>query len=343
MPSLRKRILRSGRVVWDIRYSVDGFQQSHYIGETDRRTAEKIFYKFCAKNAEDNSGTPAERRKSRDDGIRLSTLAGLCKDYAEANKSPKTAAREQLVFDALIHVLGDIKIQELQPSMIEAYKTTRLEKVAPATVNIEIRVLNTALAQAKRLGWQPQENDRAFKLLRLPSAEPPEWLSDEQIAVLLDTPDPQFRRFLLFALHTGCRRNEILGVEWKDIDLERKQIVIRGAVAKMGTRRTIPITNVLHATMTNWPGGKSGRLFPEYEPNQISMRFRRWVRLKGLSEGISLHSLRATFACQLMNRGVDIYTVSKLLGHSSVKVTEKHYIALDPTHVQNAVNKLDFK
>jgi hypothetical protein len=39
---------------------------------------------------------------------------------------------------------------------------------------------------------------------------------------------------------------------------------------------------------------------------------------------------------------VDIYTVSKLLGHSSVKVTERHYLALDPDHVREAVNHLNF-
>jgi integrase len=69
---------------------------------------------------------------------------------------------------------------------------------------------------------------------------------------------------------------------------------------------------------------------------------RRWVRYLGLPRGIHLHSLRATFACHLIEKGVNIYIVSKLLGHSSVKVTEKHYLSLDPTHVQTAVNQLEF-
>jgi integrase/recombinase XerD len=71
------------------------------------------------------------------------------------------------------------------------------------------------------------------------------------------------------------------------------------------------------------------------------MKFRRWARHVGLPKGISPHSLRATFACHLIEQGVDIYVVSRLLGHSSVKVTEKHYLALDPRHVQQAVNRLD--
>jgi integrase len=72
------------------------------------------------------------------------------------------------------------------------------------------------------------------------------------------------------------------------------------------------------------------------------MKFRRWVKEVGLPKGISVHSLRATFACHLIEKGVDIYTVSKLLGHSSVKVTERHYLALDPKHVQEAVARLAY-
>jgi len=72
------------------------------------------------------------------------------------------------------------------------------------------------------------------------------------------------------------------------------------------------------------------------------MKFRRWAKQLWFPKGISLHSLRATFACHLIKEGVEIYTVSRLLGHSSVKVTEKHYLALDPYHVRTAVNRLRF-
>ena len=61
-----------------------------------------------------------------------------------------------------------------------------------------------------------------------------------------------------------------------------------------------------------------------------------------MPKGISIHTLRATFACHLIAKGVNIYTVSKLLGHSSVKVTERHYLALDPAHLREAVNHLNF-
>jgi len=342
VPSLRKRILKSGTIVWDIRYSAEGKQRSFHVGETDRRTAEKIFHKFCNNLAEGKIEGTGNSPVPETHGPILSDLAEQTRIYAESNKSPKTLEREQQALKRLIHILGDIPISEISPTKIEEYKAIRLREAAPPTINIEIRVLNTALNQAIELGWLKEFSCSRLKQIRLPEAEPPEWLNEEQIARLLATADDKFRAFMLFLIHTGCRRNEALGVTWDDVDLNKRQIVIRGQVGKMGKRRTIPINNTLCAVMMVWPTSKVGRLFPGYTPNQISMKFRRWVRQIELPDGISVHSLRATFACQLIARGIDIYTVSKLLGHSSVKVTEKHYLALSPDHVQDAVNRLDF-
>ena len=344
MPSLRKKVWTSGRVTWDIRYRVDGKMKVYTIGETDRRTAEKIFHKFCNQLAEGEVGgtvhssptVPVER------SLLLSDLARYARTYAEANKSGKTLEREQLAFSHLVRILGDIPVSEISAAKIEEYKAARLKEVTPTTINIEIRALNTALSQAMTLGWLIGGSPRRFKQIKTPESEPPQWLSEEQIIVLLSTEDHEFKRFLQFLLHTGCRRNEALGVMWGDVDLNKKQIVIRGQIGKMGKRRTIPINDTLHVILLDWLKRREGRRFPNYSSNQITLKFRRWARKIGLPRGISLHSLRATFACHLIKNGVDIYTVSRLLGHSSVKVTEKHYLALDPPHVWSAVNQLTY-
>jgi integrase len=318
--------------------------RAYTIGETDRRTAEKIFHRFCNKLAEGEiDGTdPFATAPPSDHGFHLSHLVAHSRTFAESNKSPKTLEREQQALQQIIHLLGDIPISEITPSRIEEYKAARLKKVAPPTINIEVRVLNTALNQAVELGWLKNRLPSRFKQIRLPESEPPEWLDEEQIARLLATDDDKFRGFMLFLLHTGCRRNEALGVTWDDIDLNKRQIVIRGQVGKMGKRRTIPTNDALYAVLSAWREPKDDRLFPTYRSNQISMKFRRWARDTGMPKGISLHSLRATFACHLIKNGVDVYTVSRLLGHSSVKVTEKHYLALDPEHVRAAVNSLRY-
>jgi len=138
------------------------------------------------------------------------------------------------------------------------------------------------------------------------------------------------------------RRNEALELSWNDIDIRRQIMTIRGETSKTSRSRQIPINGELQTVFNDWKVEKTGRLFPGYYPNQVSMKFRRWAREIGLPDNIKLHTLRATFACHLIRKGVDIYTVSKLLGHHSVKMTEKYYLALDPDKAREAVEKLRF-
>ena len=354
MASLRRRILPSKRIHWDIRYWKDGKQRVYTIGETGRRTAEKIYNEFCRRLAKGKLGgdtielpdTQSVKNNAINNSITdqlfISDLAEVTYEYGVSNKSTKTVEREQLVFNNLVKVIGNISVSYINAALIEKYKATRLKHVSGATVNIELRIINTAIQQAKDLGWNAELPEKRFKLLKLPDTEPPEWLTESQINLIFSNADIDFKIFLQFLLHTGCRRNEALGVTWKDIDLDRNQILIRGEVGKMGKRRSIPINMVLAEVLTKLPGRREGNLFPEYGSNQVSMKFRRLAKKIDLPKGFSLHSLRSTFGSTLINKGVDIYTVSKFLGHSSVKVTEKHYLALDPEHAKSAINKLDY-
>lgn len=353
MPSLRKRSRSDKRTTWDIRYQVNGKARVYTIGETDRRTAERIYRDFCDLLAVgrldklplrplegfqrldlDNGGNAglAESPRSRI----LSDLFDHAAEYSKHNKSPKTSERESTAFQRLLEGIGDIPLVELSVEVLEKYKAQRLKTVSKSTVNIEIRMLNAAIHQAAEQGWTGLPT-KGFKLLRQIDKEPPKWLSREQIKTLLATATGDYRRFIEFCLNTGCRRNEVLEMRWDNIDLERRQLVVIG---KMGKRRTIPINDELSKMLQEWPGRHIGLLFTKFNPNQISMAFKRIREQAGLPSGISVHSLRATFASHLIEQGVDIYTVSRLLGHSSVTVTEKHYLALDPAHAKVAVDTL---
>ncbi len=354
MPSLRKRVLPSKKVHWDIRYWIVGKQKIYKIDETDRRTAERIYHEFCRRLAEgkfkgervllseEQEISPNRTSKATTKGTHLLDLAKLTEEYAAGNKSPKTSEREELTFRHLVRVLGNVPVADITPSLVEKYKAIRLKEVTPSTINIEIRILNTAIQQAKSLGWDCELPNGSFKQVKVPDGEPPKWLNEDQIELLITNADSEFRAFLQFLLHTGCRRNEALGIAWEDIDLQKRQLLIRGEVAKMGKRRSIPINDILYNVLFRFRGDRKGQLFPNYAPNQVSMKFKRLARKIGLPAGYPLHSLRSTFGSTLINKGVDIYTVSKLLGHSSVKVTEKHYLALDPEHAKAAINQLEY-
>ena len=112
------------------------------------------------------------------------------------------------------------------------------------------------------------EVPQSFKLIKAPEPTPPEWLSEQEVVLLFSTEDLEFKRFLQLLLYTGARRNEVLGLNWNDIDLRRKQIVIRKQICKTGRQRQIPVNGELMTAFKNWHLDKTGNLFPNYTPDQ---------------------------------------------------------------------------
>jgi integrase len=115
-------------------------------------------------------------------------------------------------------------------------------------------------------------------------------------------------------LNTGLRRNEALDLRWRDVDFEKGVIYI--AKTKDREMRIVPMNK--HAHMILAELGPS--LFTGLNSNLVTHKFRKAADAAGL-DGFKLHSLRHSFASALVAAGVDIYTVSKLLGHSDLKTT----------------------
>jgi len=272
---------------------------------------------------------------------RLSDLAEWTRNTSQHTKRPATVEREQDALHVLNQTLGDIYIDKLNHDVIEKYKAARLETCSKSTLNTEIRILNYALKQAYSSG-NLKSLIGPFSIVPGAVRKIPVWLTINQVQKILTTNDQEFRRYLQLLLYTGIRRNEAIHLTWDDIDLSLNQITIRKEISKTNSSRKVVICNDLHQILEQWYNNQTGLLFPNYGTNQISMKFRRWVRLLDLPDNIKLHCLRATFACHLLSDDVDIYTISQLLGHTSVKVTEKYYLALDEVKAKDAVDQLRF-
>ena len=162
------------------------------------------------------------------------------------------------------------------------------------------------------------------------------------------------------------RRNEGLYAEWDDLDPEGRQIEIParkekfGHKTKTGRARTVPICDPLRELIEErrarrnkdktlrsasliFPGKDNyGRPKTEpWSPGAVTRKFARWAGSAGLPSGLTLHALRHTFASRLVQRGVSLYIVGELLGHSDLEVT-KIYSHLTPKSYDWVVGFLDF-
>ena len=137
-----------------------------------------------------------------------------------------------------------------------------------------------------------------------------------------------------FALFTGMRQDEVLGLEWKNVDLENKFVTL---VDPKGTPVTLPIggeaVKILSEALKHKPVESCPYVFPNTKGGRRVSFGKIWYRIKtkaNLRKEFRFHDLRHTFASYLASSGeVDIYTLQKLLNHQDPKMTQRYAHLLD--------------
>ena len=149
------------------------------------------------------------------------------------------------------------------------------------------------------------------------------------LKVLDEEPDQVAAGLIRLALTTGMRKGALLSLRWDDIDFEKGFITLRGDAAKKGKTEMIPLSQVARAVLENVPRSGSDYVFPGRNGGKRQDFRRMALRVKqkaGLPEDFRpLHGLRHTYASLLASSGkVDLYTLQKLLTHSSPQMTQRY-------------------
>ncbi len=159
---------------------------------------------------------------------------------------------------------------------------------------------------------------------------------------------PHLPGFVTLALHTGMRRSEILGLEWRRVDLQTNLIYLEAEHTKSKKRRSVPINRTARSSLINRLSFRA-----EYCPaspwvfcnesgeriKDVKRSFATACRRAGITD-FRVHDMRHTCAAWLVTAGVPLSEVRDLLGHSTVTVTER-YAHLAPEKVRSAVQQLD--
>jgi len=159
--------------------------------------------------------------------------------------------------------------------------------------------------------------------------------------------DPRLKALVILLLSTGIRRSEAVGITLDDLDLENRQLLIRG---KGNKERVVPLTDEAADAIRDYlqqrKPTQSHHLFVSTNGGHpihgrvLNKWLDRVLQKAALADqGITPHKLRHTFATHLIRNGVDIRTVQELLGHSDLETTAK-YLHSDTRTKQAAVLKL---
>lgn len=142
---------------------------------------------------------------------------------------------------------------------------------------------------------------------------------------------------VLLAMNTGLRRNELLTLQWSDINLQGRMLTVRDAVAKSGKQRYIPLNTEATDVLERWARQRRGsaKVFGIRDAKTA------WGNVLDAAEiaNFRFHDLRHHFASRLVRMGVDLNTVRDLLGHADLSMTLR-YAHLCPAGLAAAVAKL---
>ena len=277
------------------------------------------------------------------------SLKAVCDDYAENLKvngrDPRAQAKTRLA--EVVDILGGIAAKNVTPQDIERLKVRLSETPArgrkneegeersrtPASVNRYLQDLRAAYNLARRNGKVEKNPVADVRLLRENNKRVREMTPDEERAILAVL-EPSQRRFhtdlrpiVRFLTATGLRLDEACNLRWSDVDWSAGVATLRKTKAQK--TQHIPLSAEAAAILRALgPAGGDALLFcwPDgraWTPGYVTHAFTKAVQKAGVTD-LHVHDTRHTFACRLLRAGVDIYTVSKLLRHASVVMSERY-------------------
>ena len=329
-------------------------------GKRQAQTALALFAAEVARGLE--GGTDADVSVLLDRWIEQLELVG---------RSPKTVeGYRSLARARLKPALGHIKLAKLSPADLDRfYRALRQEGLAPTTVRHCHAALATALRQAVKWGWIDRSPADRASPPGVPHTDVKPPTADEVVALFeeLERVDHDLASMVYVAATTGCRRGELCGLRWSDIDVDAGTLVVRRSITdtKAGVVEKDPKTHRARrialddATVAVLVGqrermAKRAQLWglelggdtsvwsqhvaceEPWRPGRVTDAFRT-VRSRVGLQHVDFHHLRHFAATTLAGAGVDIRTIAGRLGHANPAVTLKTYAHfLDATDRQAA-------
>jgi len=376
---IEKRGENSWRLVCSGGYGPDGRRIKHTktITTPNKRDAEKALAKLITEI--ENGQVMNTKNLTFEEFIKR-----WLSEYAERSLAPKTLAdyKQQLEY-RVIPMLGRLKLDQIKPlHLMKYYNHLRSENVRldnrPGKLSEKTVLKNHMLISSilqKAVNWQmlhsnPARNVERPKFIR----KPVRYYNEDQLKKLfgnLKTAPLKYQTAVFIAVLCGVRLGELLGLEWGDIDFEKRSMVVqrasqylkeRGLFTKMpknqSSIRKVSISPLLVEILVQYKEernieikkvgslwNKTDRLFTQWNgnpmhPSAVAQWFRKFLKRNSL-DVINFHALRHTSATMLIAKGVHPKTISSRLGHANISTTMDIYgHALESTD-RIAAEKLD--
>ena len=300
---------RGKRGIWQARLLVRGRDTWRSLRTTDLSEARRRFRTL-------------ERELLTGDAPRTDLTVGqtarmwLKNDVAISRSEKNLRIAEARVRMYLVPRMGPMFLHKLRPRHVRDYRQW-LDTLgrAPATVGYILGDLRRMLFWCVDEGYI---SSSPFPRRIMPRVQErfPDRLSDEALELALGALEGNARWTFVFGLASGMRWSEMFRALVDDVDFKHGEIVV--SQTKSGKMRRVPLPSEILVTLR----GMVGRIIPYAQSSHGS--FADAVRRQTGLECFHPHQLRHTFACRYLENGGNLAALQRILGHSSIKVTERY-------------------
>jgi integrase len=222
------------------------------------------------------------------------------------------------------------KLTEIRPRDVVAFKKHRLATgIKPASVNREVSCLSKAYNLAMK-EWEWVRDNPCSKVSReKENNQRIRWLYTDEEERLISACHDDIKDIVIFAIETGMRLGELLALRWTDVSIVRETATVMKS--KNHQPRTIPLEKRPVEVLKRIASSKKvvvGFVFPsstgtKLDGNNLRKEFSKALKAAGI-EDFRFHDLRHTYGTRLAQAGVELFTISRLMGHKDVKTTMRY-------------------
>ncbi|TDX61976.1 integrase/recombinase XerD [Methylosinus sp. sav-2] len=326
-----------GGVFW-LRATVRGVEHRESLRTRDLATARRLRDKRIEEIA-----------AARWRGERRRTWLEAVTEWAEHESgqiAPSTAKRYAVSLSMVKPHLAAYAIEKVDGQAIATMiSARRREGATPATVRRDLTAVSRVLDFAEAMGWREGNPTLSKRRLLKERRNPIVLPIARDIEVIIAAASTRFGALIRAARLTGCRQDELVQATWRGFNARGKTLEVIG---KGNKRRTISLSETAAAHVSAQPVTlgcdlifcrEGGEAFSQAASDFTHVR--RAVIAKAKKEKrefqrFRFHDLRHLFAVEALRGGMSIYSLSKHLGHTSVKTTEIYLEFLTPEEVARA-------
>jgi site-specific recombinase XerD len=286
----------------------------------------------------------------------------------EQNRSQKTIANYHHYLTRLIDFAGDISVSEVDPELIRKWRlwlnrlgTNTSDELQKTTQNYHLIALRSFLKFCAKRGIDALPADK-IELARTKRTQVT-FLSEDEMARLLSEPNTskeaglRDRAILELLYSSGLRVSELVGLNKDHINLKRREFMVRGKGQKdrpifISEEAANWIQKYLDKRADHSPplfirigGTKRADTSGNYlrlTPRSVQRMVARYALAAGITKHVSPHTLRHSFATDLLMNGADLRSVQAMLGHSNISTTQIYTHVTDP-HLKSVHEKFHRK